>query len=275
MQCVVALLRRRRLPCRLGAAVTAKLNDARRLLRNGRYAEAEEALAVIEADAKKEPVGLTSALKVGLALNKAECQSSQGEYTKAIDGLKSAAAGEPKSADLVARLADLYLTRGDWDAAHAAMLQAKNLEPDHLQARWVEGRLLELRGELEKAVVAWKWFVDRYNEKRADIVTSADALLLVGQAAERYYRAVARGEELKDSLNDVINDIYEAALRVDPNCWQAPLLEARLFLSGYDERHATPELARAQQINPLSPEVKVTLGQADLQGYLLAGIGVR
>ena len=146
------------------------------------------------------------------------------------------------------------------------MLQAKKLDPDHLQARWVEGRLMELRGELEKAVAAWKWFVDRYNEKRADIVTSADALLLVGQAAERYYRASARGEELSDSLNDVINDIYEAALRVDPNCWQAPLLEGRLFLSGYNERPATRELARAQQINPLSPEVKVTLGPGRLAG---------
>ena len=53
----------------------------------------------------------------------------------------------------MARLADLYLTRGEWEAAEAAMLQAEKLDPDHLQARWVEGRLLELRGELEKAVV--------------------------------------------------------------------------------------------------------------------------
>ncbi len=174
-------------------AVAAKFNDAQRLLRNGRYAEAEEALAVIEGERKKEPSGLTPALKVGLALCKAECQASQGEYARAIAGLKTAAASEPTSADLVARLADLYLTRGDWKTAEAAMLQAKKLNPDHLQARWVEGRLMELRGELEKAVVAWKWFVDRYNEKRADIATSADALLLVGQAAERYYRASARG----------------------------------------------------------------------------------
>ena len=135
---------------------------------------------------------MAPALKVGLALYKAESQASQGEYGKAIDGLKSAAAGEPKNADLVARLADLYLTRGERQAAEAAMLQAKKLDPDHLQARWVEGRLMELRGDLEKAVSAWKWFVDRYNEKRADIVTSADALVLVGQAAERYYRASAR-----------------------------------------------------------------------------------
>ena len=68
----------------------------------------------------------------------------------------------------------------------------------------------------------------------------------------------------------MINDIYEAALRVDPNCWQAPLLEGRLFLSGYNERLAFKELSRAQQINPLAPEVLVTLGGADLQGYRLA-----
>jgi tetratricopeptide (TPR) repeat protein len=251
-------------------ATEVKLKDAQRLLRNGRYAEAEEALASIEAEAKKAPATLSPALKVALALAKADSQASQGEYAKAIDGVKSASATDPKNADLLARLADLYLARGDWEAAQTAMLQAKKIDPDHLQARWVEGRLLELRGELEKAVQAWKWFVDRYNEKRAEIVASSDALVLVGQAAERYYRASARGEELSDSLNDVINDIYEAALRADPNCWQAPLLEGRLFLSGYNERAATRELARAQQINPLSPEIKVTLGQADLQSYRLA-----
>ena len=220
-------------------ATAAKLKDAQRLLRNGRYAEAEEALTAIEADGKKEPAGLNPSQRVELALFKSDSQASQGEYAKAIDGLKAASAAEPKNPDLLGRLADLYLTRGDWKAAEAAMLQAKALDPDHLQARWVEGRLFELRGELEKAIAAWKWFVDRYNEKRATIVTSADSLLLVGQAAERYYRARARGEELSDALNDVINDIYEAALRVDPNCWQAPLLEGKLFLSGYNERAAT------------------------------------
>jgi tetratricopeptide (TPR) repeat protein len=251
-------------------ATASKLADAQRLLRNGRYAEAEEALAALESAVMKEPGGSKPALKAALARDKADCQASQGVYGKAIAGLKAAVAAEPKNPDLAAQLANLYLVRGDWEAAEAAMRDAEKLDPDHLMARWVQGRLLELRGELEKAVVTWKWFVDHYNEKKADIVTDADALLLVGQAAERYYRASARGEELSDALNDVINDIYEAALRVDSNCWQAPLLEGRLFLLGYNERSATRELARAQQINPLSPEVLVTLGQADLQGYRLA-----
>jgi cellulose synthase operon protein C len=252
------------------AGITEKVNDARRLLRNGRYAEAEEALAAVESESTKGAGQLTPALKTTVILSKAECQASQGDYVKAIGMLKAAAAAEPTNADIAARLAELNLTRGDWEAAEAATAQARKIDTDNLLARWIEGRLLELRGEQEKSVAAWKWFVDRYNEKRADIVASADALILVGQAAERYYRASARGEELSDSLNDVINDVYEAALRVEHDCWQAPLLEGRLFLSGYNERAAARELARAQQINPLSPEILVTLGQADLQGYRLA-----
>jgi len=251
-------------------AASTKRQDAHRLLRNGRYAEAEEALAAVEAEAKKAPGGLTPALKASLALDRAECQASQGEYARAISGLKEIASQEPQNADLPARLAELYLTRGDWEAAEAAARQSEKLDPDHLRARWVEARLLELRGELDKAVAAWKWFVDRYNEKKPEIVKTAEGLILVGQAAERYYRASARGEELSDALNDVINDIYEAALRVDSTCWQAPLLEGRLFLSGYNERAAVRELARAQQVNPLAPEVLVALGGADLQGYRLA-----
>jgi tetratricopeptide (TPR) repeat protein len=252
------------------SGVDVKLTDARRFLRNGRYAEAEEALTAIESEAKKRPGGLTAALESMLALLKAESQASQGEYAKAIKGLEAAAAGDPRNAGIPAQLADVHLTCGDWPAADTAVLAALKLDPDHLHARWISARLLELRGELEKSVVAWKWFVDRYNEKKPEIVKSAESLVLVGQAAERYYRASARGQELSDSLNDVINDIYEAALRADPNCWRAPLEEGRLFLSGCNERSASRELSRAQQINPLAPEILVTLGQADLQGYRLA-----
>ena len=158
--------------------MSSKRQEARRLLRNGRYAEAEEALSAVELDAAKAPGGLTTALKAELALDRAECQASQGEYGKAISGLKSIAAEAPQNADLPARLAELYLVRGDWEAAETAVRQAEKLEPDHLLARWVEARLLELRGELDKAVVAWKWFVDRYNEKKPEIVKSSERLAL-------------------------------------------------------------------------------------------------
>ncbi len=46
--------------------------------------------AAVEAEAKKEPGGLTPALKVAVVLGKAECQASQGDYVKAIGELKHA-----------------------------------------------------------------------------------------------------------------------------------------------------------------------------------------
>jgi len=253
------------------AAVDPKSPDAaRRLLQNGRYAEAEEAYLAAESEAKKQKGGLTPQLDVALALGKAECQASQGEYAKAIEVLKSLAGRQPKNADVTARLAELHFTRGDWESADSAVKQTLDASADHLLGRWIAVRLLESRGQLEDAVKGCKWFVDHYNTRPPDLARNAQNLLLVGQAAERYYRATARGEELSDSLNDVINEIYEAALRADPNCWQAPWLEGKLFLAGYNERSAVKELARAQQINPLAAEILVTLGQADLQGYRLA-----
>jgi tetratricopeptide (TPR) repeat protein len=252
-----------------GADLEAGLAAAKRLLQNGRYAEAEEAYAALEKDAKGN-----ASSRVAIVLGETDAQAGQGEYAKAIKGLEALAASADlpaaNRADVLARLAELLLNRGRWDEADARAREALKADPDHLLGRWVEARLLDLRGDLDKGVLACKWFVDRYNEKQAEIARSAESLLLVGQAAERYYRAAARGEELSGALNDVINEIYEGALRADPNCWQAPWLEGRLFLSGYNERAATKELARAQQINPLAPEVLVTLGQADLQGYRLS-----
>ncbi len=248
------------------AAEPKGLDDARRLWQNGRYAEAQEGYEAL----LKEPEKLEPAVRVKAILGQADCLASQGEGTKALEELTRAAAAQPASADLAARLAELRFGRGDWDAAEAAMKRAEKIDPDNLTARWTEARLLDLRGDSDKAVAACKWFVDRYNDRRAEILRNAEALLLVGQAAERYYRATARGEELSDSLNDVINEIYEAAIQADPQCWRAPWLEGRLFLSGYNEASAARELARAQQINPLSPEILVTLGQNDLQGYRLA-----
>ncbi len=232
-----------------------RLKEARHLLRNGRYAEAEEKLTEIRDQSKKAPEGLTPVLRVTLALDLAECQASQGEYAKAIDGLKAAELENAKNADIPARLADLHLWRGDWEAAAAAAARAVTHDPNHLQARFVQARLLELKGDLEKSVDAFKWFVDRYNEKQAEIVTSAEALVLVGQASERYYRARALGEELADSLNAVINDIYEAASRVDPNCWQAPCSKRGFFsqatTSGRPSR-SSPALSRSTHFHPKS-----------------------
>jgi cellulose synthase operon protein C len=200
------------------AAGSDGLDDARRLWKNGRYAEAEEAYDAI----LKKGEALSPAARTRAVLGRADAQASQGEVEDAVDGLQLLLDAEAGNADIAAKLAELKLSRGDWEGAAAAAAEARKADPDHVAARWVDARLLEARGELDKAVEAWKWFVDRYNDRHAEFAKDAETLLIVGQASERYYRAMARGDELSESLNDVINVIYEGALRADPHCWQAP-----------------------------------------------------
>ncbi len=249
---------------------STQMKEGRRLLENGRYAEAEEKLNAIGDEARKSSTLLSPQLRAKLAVDLAESQAGQGEYDKAIAGLEAAEAAVKDNADLPAKLADLHVLRGRWEAADGAIARRSSSMPAtfrpvgvkrdcsscgvRLRSQWPRGSGLSIattRNGLRSSLRPMRlcWWARR---------PSAD------------YRASARGQELADGLNDVINDIYEAALRVDPNCWRAPLLEGRLFLSGYKERLAFKELSRAQQINPLAPEVLVTLGGADLQGYRLA-----
>ncbi|WP_435021884.1 tetratricopeptide repeat protein [Tundrisphaera sp. TA3] len=251
------------------------LDEARSMIKVGKYAEALEALdALAKADPPPAP-----AEREAIALARAEALESTGEVGQAsqvlraaMDAATAAKPVDPKAInpDLWARQAEIFLGLGEREAAAEAAKLAREANPDHLLARWVEARLLEARGDTEGADAAYKWFVDYQNAHEEELSKDAAGLLIVGQAAEKYFRANMKGEEQSEALNDVINQLYEAAIKADPECWRAPWLEGRLFLAGYQEGDARRELTRALRINPHAPEVLVTLGQADLQGYKLA-----
>jgi tetratricopeptide (TPR) repeat protein len=253
-------------PMLADAKDTEEVGAAHRLWQEGKYTQALEAYDVL----MWQPELWSDVGFAKIALGRADCLASQGEPDKAIATLTRVSAWQPQNADVSARLAELQFGRGDWDGASTSLQQAMKNQPDNLLARWVQARMFEDRGQHEQANDAWKWFVDYYNAHQASLGKNADALILIGQAAERYYRANARGAELKNQLIDVMTELYEGALRADPHCWQAPLLVGRLFLSGYNERDAMPALQRALTINPRSPEVLVTLGRSDLESYKLA-----
>ena len=243
----------------------AGVGPARELFKAGKYAEALEAF---EAVGKAEPASRDAA-----AIGRADCLESTGEPDKAVAALREVAepAGDAKeNPDVWARLADIQFSRGDWEGAEASFLRALKGKPDHLLGRWTQARLLEARGLRPEADAACKWFVDYQNLHAAEVEKDAAALLLIGQASERYIRANMTGDDLAEELNKLINNVYEVAIKADPQCWQACWLEGRLFLAGYQEGDARKELTKALRINPHSPEVLVTLGQADLQGYKLA-----
>ena len=248
-------------------AAEPKLDEARSLLKVGKYAEALESLDKL---AQADPPPAASD-RDAIALARADGLASTGEPDKAAEVLRQAiAAGAPGNPDLHARLAEIQFNRGDWDGAAAATKAARDARPDHLLARWVDARLLEAKGDRAGADAAFKWFVDYQNAHDAELGKDIPGLLVIGQAAEKYFRANMKGEEQSEALNDVINQLYEAAIKADPECWQAPWLEGKLFLAGYQEGDARRELTRALRINPHAPEVLVTLGNADLQGYKLA-----
>ncbi len=241
------------------------LSDARILWQTGKYAEADEAFQAIRNAADVQPADKARAT-IGLA----ESQASEGDYDKAIALLQEELAAQPNAAELAGTLADLQFERGEWAEADRLVEQALKADENQLRARWVKAKLHDVRGQADEALAAWRWFIDYQNAHQDQVGKSADALLLAGQAAERYYRVKARGEQLSETLNEVINELYEGAIKLDPRCWQGAWLQGKLFLSGYNERGALKEFSRAIRINPSAAEVLVALGQADLQGYKLA-----
>jgi cellulose synthase operon protein C len=247
-------------------AAEPDLRKAHQLWQTGKYAESLDAYEKIAQAA--DPKDSKTLSKI--ALGRADSLASTGKLDEAVAALAKAIVENAPDADLLARIADIEFGRGRWDEAEAKTKDALKVDKDHMPARWVVGRLHESRGESKEALAQWKWFVDYYNVRQNQYAKQPETLCLIGQAAEKYYRASARGRDLSESLNDVINEIYETAAKGDPRCWQAPWLEGRMFLSGYNESIALRELNRALQINPMAPEIIVTMGQADLQGYKLS-----
>ena len=243
-----------------------EIDAARVLWQKGKYAEAQEAFGKAFQSIKAPTPDQRSRAALGIA----DCAISQGELDQAAAGLEAALKDLPEHAGLLAKQADLQFLRGQWDQAQASTKAALAADSNQFLARWTQARLLDGQGKRAEAIEAYRWFIDFQNGHRAELARDADRLVLLGQAAERYYRAKARGNELSETLNEVINEIYEPAIQADRNCWQAPWLAGQLFLSGYNERSALKELNRALRINPSAAEVLVALGQADLQGYKLA-----
>jgi predicted Zn-dependent protease len=250
----------------LQEAATPTLDQARNLAQVGKYEEALDAYRAIASGLKPDDADRLAKAVLG----QADVLAATGQRDEAIDLLAKTAqeAGDAADPALLARCAELEMTRGRYDEAQAAVEAALKANPDHLLARFVAAQLKERNGTVTPD--DWQWFIDHYNARQDQYAEDAQALILIGQAAEKYNWAKARGEDLAEGLNDVINELYEKAIQADPKCWQGAYLQGRLFLGGYREGDARKELNRALLINPSAVEVIVTLGKADLQGYKLA-----
>ncbi len=232
------------------------LDEARQLLLTGRYAEAAEQYAAL-GKKQHEPV----AVVLGLA----RCQAAQGQYDRAAAGLEAAAKKHPKAAALPAELAQLALDRGDHAAARKWAEQAIELEKDQLTARWVQAEVARLAGDLEAAGKGYAWFVDYYNA--TDQFDDPDALRQIGRAAAQF----ARWNRLSDQFSFLVNELYPAALKLDPNYWPAHAEAGALFLEKYNRAEATRSLQAALAINPNAPQIHAALAELAILDFDLDG----
>jgi tetratricopeptide (TPR) repeat protein len=243
--------------CCLAVPATAAdpLADARTRWLHGNYEEARTAYS----EALKDPK-LSPAAAIGLS----RVQESLGEFERAAATLDEAAKGT-KSADVLARRAELRYARGDWDGAATDAEAALKLADKHLLARWVRAQVLRDRGEAAKANAEFLWFVRFYNEKDEP---TPEELLLIGQAALEHARAnVVADNTLNDQFEFVLKDVYGEAFKADKDLWQAEYLAGSLLLEKYNRGEAEVGFANALKVNPSAAEVLVARGTAALQRY--------
>src|SRR5208283_4530556 len=106
----------------------ATLKQARQRWLHGNYDEARTLYQELAKDAKTR-----TAANIGLS----RAWQSEGEYDKAQGVLDAALKEDLKSADLLARQAELYYVRGRWEEAEKTAEGALALSKDHFLARWI------------------------------------------------------------------------------------------------------------------------------------------
>ena len=232
----------------LPASAAGAADDARHLLRTGKYAEAA---ALFAEKAKEDP-----AAAVGLA----RCLAAQGKTAEADRALAACTAAD---APLEAERARLAVARGDYAAADARVAAALKLDTNELLARWLQGELHRTAGRLDEAEASYRWLVEHYN---ANDVTDAESLRWIGLAAAHY----ARWNRLGDQFGFLVNELYPDALKREPDYWPAHYEAGLLFLEKYNTADAARELKAALAINPNAAEVHAALGQLYLAEHDVA-----
>src|SRR5690606_4036342 len=112
---------------------------------------------------------------------------------------------------------ELRFLRGSYEEAAQSVQQALAVEEEHLLARLGGAHLAAERGEFERALEEYRWFVRYYIRVQPG---DADSLLLIGEGALQY----ARWKSVSPIFDFVINTLAVDALAADPLCWQALLM---------------------------------------------------
>jgi tetratricopeptide (TPR) repeat protein len=232
------------------------LKEARTRLLRGNYAEAREAYTALAKDEKHRipaSIGLSKALQ------------SEGDYDQALSVVEAALKETPKSADLLARKAELLYLRGRWAEAEKAASAAVEHKDDSFLGRWIRGQVYRDRGQLKEADEEFRWFIRTYLKSQEDDkeITDPDTLLLIGLAGiER-----ARWHNLNDQYQFILDEVFAFAAKRDKDFWPAEYQSGRLFFEKYNKAGAARAFDRALAINPQAAEIFAAKAAAAQQRF--------
>jgi len=234
----------------------SSLAAARKLLLQGKYAEAGEMYAKLAA---REPVAA--------AIGQARALAAVGKTDEATKMVSGAAKEHDSAGELRAESASIALATGDLKEARTQADAALALLPDgpgQAPARWVSAELDRRAGRLDAATAGYKWFVELYN--REDEIKNPDTLHYIGLSAAQY----ARWKRLSDQFSFLVNELYPDLLKLEPANWQAHYEAGLLYAEKFNEADATHEFKAALALNPQAAEVHAALASLSLENYDLA-----
>ena len=223
------------------------LAKARSLLMHGRYEEAAEIYKPEAAD------------NAQAALGWAACLESQGKTAEAVEALAPLA---DKQAEIQAQLARLAFERGDGAEARRRANEALQLAAGHPLALYLMAELARTSGRLDEAEGQYRRLINFYNSHD---VKQAESLRWIGCAAAQY----ARWNRLSDQFDFLVNDLFPAAKKLDPDYWPAHFEAGLLFMEKYNRADAAKEFQAALAINPRAAEVHAALAELAMEDFQL------
>jgi tetratricopeptide (TPR) repeat protein len=218
------------------------LAEARRLLIEGKYAEA---IDLFGPSASSDPAA---------ALGLARAMAAQGRIADAQRALE----GGGEHAELSAELARLAFERGDREAAEEHVQAAIRHDPDQVLAHWIRGEMFRTAGRLDEAEQAYARLIRYYNDHD---VRNADWLRWIGLAAARY----AEWNRAHDQYRFLISELYPGVLQIEPGYWPAHYEAGRLLLAKHNHRDAMQQFQAALALNPNAAEVHAAVARAALE----------
>jgi len=225
----------------------ADLGKAHSLLMHGRHEEAAEIY-------KPEAATIAQA-----AVGWAACLESQGKMAAAVEALAPLAG---KCPEIQAQLARLAFDRGDWVEAHRRANATLQLASAHPLALYILAELARTSGRLEEAESKYRRLISFYNSHD---VKNAESLRWIGRAAAQY----ARWNRLSDQFDFLVNDLFPASVKLDPDFWPAHFEAGRLFMEKYNRADAAKEFQAALEINPRAAEVHAALAELAMEDFQL------